>query len=442
MNEAEKTKLQLFNNIKLDRRQTEIIIGRNLTNREWRTINKDYRKIFKPIAVQTAKAALKKRYLKPTKEPSEYLKRTFQNIAAQAAKRGERKQLKNATEADDKYYFVKSLFKNDEDEYEIRKISEYYNTKYKTTVSNWKIFGYINFMNIQIAMQDLVTKVCERLPSNAKIQISLKIANSDRQPHTPLLSREDIANLLSNWVNFFLDYYDIDIEDVTFKLTAIEVPEGAGRPNSIITLDNKSSITRINNNDSLCFMRALLVSLSYNKAKLEETFKGKLTEAEIRQINCRKKEQTRINEGIFSVNEVKYIRQGGKKKLQTILSQACHRIYNVPIRDAGNDFSDIKFVEEKLDIEIQVYNMDTRQIYAGLAKPIKIYLILHDNHYDAISKLPAFLGTNARTWEAKEKLKCEACKNSIECTKADKTKCDECGKTFYSQNCNESHIKN
>ena len=86
--------------------------------------------------------------------------------------------------------------------------------------------------------------------------------------------------------------------------------------------------------------------------------------------------------------------------------------------------------------------METRKIYAGLQKSVKIYLILSNNHYNVISKLPAFLGSNVRTWEANEKLKCEACKNPTKCSKENKIKCLTCGKVFYSQNCFDSHIKN
>ena len=84
--------------------------------------------------------------------------------------------------------------------------------------------------------------------------------------------------------------------------------------------------------------------------------------------------------------------------------------------------------------------MDTRQIYAGISKPVKIFLLYSNNHYDVISKLPAFIGSNARTWEANGKLKCEACKNPVRCDKENNIKCKTCGKVFYSQSCHDSQI--
>jgi len=441
LTEIEKSKLQLFSNVKLDRQQTETVIGRKLTNKEWKVISKDYRKIFTPIAKQAAKIARMKNYTKFKNE--NYFKPTLTRVAAQAALKGRRRLLWKTPEAVDKYHFVKSLFKDSEDQYEIRKIAEYYSDRYRTRVSRWRILGSVNLFNIHRVMVDLVAKMCENLPANARIQVSLNIANSDRQPHTNLLSRNDMSNLLTEWVNYFIDYYDLDIEDITFKIIAVEIPQGAGRKvNAIINLDDKRCITRINNSDSLCLVRSIIVGLSYNKTKLQETFKEKLTEKEVGDINYRKQEKTKVNEGIFSESEIKYLRQGGERKLQTVLAKAFHRIYEIPIKEPGNDLGDIKLIEDKLNVEIQVYGLDTRQIYAGVIKSDKIYLILSQNHYDVISKLPAFLGTNERTWGTNEKLKCWACKNPTKCNEETKTKCNTCGKVFYSKNCHDNHIKN
>ena len=108
----------------------------------------------------------------------------------------------------------------------------------------------------------------------------------------------------------------MNIEDVSFKLTAIEIPQGTGRPNAIINLDDKRSITQVKNNDSICLVRAIIVSLSYIKPKLQDVFKGKLTDEEIKKINFKKKSKTKINEGIFSDVEIKYVRQGGIKSFK------------------------------------------------------------------------------------------------------------------------------
>jgi len=40
----------------------------------------------------------------------------------------------------------------------------------------------------------------------------------------------------------FIDYYDMKMEDITFKLLSVEIPTGIGRVNKIITVDSKRSI--------------------------------------------------------------------------------------------------------------------------------------------------------------------------------------------------------
>ena len=61
-----------------------------------------------------------------------------------------------------------------------------------------------------------------------------------------------------------------------------------------------------------------------------------MTVDEVKDINCRKQSQTQINQGIISDNEIKCIRTG--RGIEDILSKALHRIYNIPIKESGNDF--------------------------------------------------------------------------------------------------------
>src|SRR5207249_4423613 len=125
--------------------------------------------------------------------------------------------------------------------------------------------------NIHKVIVKLIETMTENLPSNTKIQISIKTPKG-KEPHTSLLFKDKIINLVTEWVNYFIDYYDMNIEDIIFKLLAIELPQGTGRPNAVINLDNKRSITQISNNDTLCLVRAILVGLTYNVIKLQEVF--------------------------------------------------------------------------------------------------------------------------------------------------------------------------
>src|SRR5271170_4541549 len=104
LSEKEQSRLAKFGNLKLDRIQTETIIRRDLTNAEWKSLNKDYHKIFTPIARQAANTALKRQRLKSSENK-------FKIIAHEAAKVGARKQAKAAKEPDDNFHLVKSLFR-------------------------------------------------------------------------------------------------------------------------------------------------------------------------------------------------------------------------------------------------------------------------------------------------------------------------------------------
>ena len=62
LSETEKNKLQAFANISFSKNQTELIIGRTLTNSEWKSLNMDYKKLFAQTAKQTANIAKHKRH--------------------------------------------------------------------------------------------------------------------------------------------------------------------------------------------------------------------------------------------------------------------------------------------------------------------------------------------------------------------------------------------
>ena len=117
---------------------------------------------------------------------------------------------------------------------------------------------------------------------------------------------------LFDWVSLFINYQDMEIEDITFKLLKIEIPEGEGRVNRIITVRGKHSIIEIVNSDTLCLARAIVVGLaSRAREHLESILKDKVTKSEMIQINKEKQNKSQINQGVISNNEVKYIKKGG-----------------------------------------------------------------------------------------------------------------------------------
>jgi len=180
----------------------------------------------------------------------------------------------------------------------------------------------------------LVNRMTANLPDNINLQVSLISSVHDTVNQTKLLNKNDIVNKLSDWVHFFIDYHDMELENITFKLLAIELPTGAGRVNTIITADSKRSIIQVRNYDTICLARAIVVGLAVkNKEKFQTVFQNKLTE-ELKDINYRRQNKTQNNQGILSDNEKTYLVKG--LKMQTVLAEALHRLCKISIKPEGS----------------------------------------------------------------------------------------------------------
>src|SRR6478609_2828010 len=229
LSESEKTKLQAFANISLSKTQTEVIIDRTLTNSEWKLLNKNYKKIFAQVAKQSANVAKQKRHnLSQTYPPTPNLIETASRNELYIRKniRKRRSDLRNQNEQEvDLYTYMRSLHKPNKNDYGIKFISQRYVKKYRTTISSWKINGDINLFNVNRAINDLIQKITKGKPENVRMQIVLK-APDGKEPDTRLLPKKDIIKMLTQWVNYLIDYKDFNISDITFQVTSIEIPAG------------------------------------------------------------------------------------------------------------------------------------------------------------------------------------------------------------------------
>lgn len=213
-------------------------------------------------------------------------------------------------------------------------------------------------------IQELLSMMTENLPDNVKLQISLENTENDRVIETKLLNKNDMVLKVSEWVSLFIDYYDMNVEDISFKLLAVEIRSGGRRVNSINTVEGKRSIIRLQNSNTICLARAIVGSLAINnREKLQSIFKNALTPDELKQINKTRQNRSQINEGVISDNEIQYVKKG--RELQGILAKILHRLCQIEIKENGNDFQDAKVFAERLDIEIQIYNLESRAIYLG-----------------------------------------------------------------------------
>ena len=379
---------QLFKTDSLTREQIEFILGRKI----------------EPIVLLKSKVK-KEEVKKPVKvkcRPKNQHDIDL-NIFSDEEKRALRKHKKDQIVD----FHIPNIFRESHSDikpYKIEKIRAYRNDKFRADRSDWQISGPVDIFQVNDVITQLVNRMTANLPDNVKLQVSLTSSVNDTVNQTKLLNKNEIVNKLSDWVHFFIDYHDMELENITFKLIAIELPTGAGRVNTIISVDSKRSIIQVKNNDTICLARAIIVGLAVNhRDKIQTVFANNLTNDEVKEINKGRREtnKTQINQGILSDNEKKYLTDG--RKMQDVLAKALHRLCKIPIKSQGNDFQDAKLFEEALDISVHIYNAESRQIYKGIDRPVNINIFMSDNHYDVISNLSGFTCDNASHHQAEEK---------------------------------------
>ena len=316
----------LFNVANLSKEQIAFILDRTIEQKsEEKTVKQKQKpnpkkqlkddfyslKLFEDEEKRTAKKIKKE---KPKCRPEFNWKQIAQHAARKAQRKFDQKQ--NLTND----FHVPNIFRESysaEKPYRIEKINEYHYEKFKTDRSEWKIFGHVDLYDVNKVIKDLIDKMTANLPDNVKLQIILHNIVENKVTQTNLLRKNEIVDELSEWVQIFIDYHDMEIENVTFKLLTIELPKGAGkRVNSIVSLDKKSIIS-VKNYDSICLARAIVVSLAVNNLeKFHQIFKNNLTTEQLKEINKgRKDNKTQINEGILSDNEIEYLKKAGKYKM-------------------------------------------------------------------------------------------------------------------------------
>ena len=155
-------------------------------------------------------------------------------------------------------------------------------------------------------------------------------------------------------------------------------------------IKNKKSISKtINDEYMLC--RSILAAISFNQELLSNTFKNKLMSTDLKEINKKRcNNPTKINEGIYTQNEIKYIRDSSRK-LQKILAMVLYRICN--IKENSEDIVNLQKISEQLHIKIDIYNINKEKIMTIGSEYLHIIslLKLNDNTYMAINNIYAFV---------------------------------------------------
>ena len=168
----------------------------------------------------------------------------------------------------------------------MKKTREHRYDRFESVRSEWKIYGDVDIFQVHNVMTELINRMTEGQPENVRLQISLENAQNNRIIETKLMSKHEVIEKAVEWRNLYIDYYDMKVEDITFKLLTIQTTTG-GRVNKIITVDSKRSIIQIRNKDTMCLSRATIaVGLAVNNREtLQDMFRNKLTEDDLKQIN-------------------------------------------------------------------------------------------------------------------------------------------------------------
>ena len=194
---------------------------------------------------------------------------------------------------------------------------------------------------------------------------------------------------------------------------------GKGRKRTDVSLEKhlekKRAVVRIQNKDDLCMARALVVA----KAKVDD------------------------NPQYKSIVD----RRGA---MQTRLAQELHANTDVPLGPCGIEEAkrfQVYLTEYQINIVSKEYN--NKIIYSGPDKDKKIYLYMHNNHYDVITKMPGFFARNYYCHECKKAYNnlenhlcpntCKCCGSRPICPELSWMLCNDCGRMFKSQQCYDQH---
>ena len=319
----------------------------------------------------------------------------------------------------------------EKDFYEMESVTKHHSKKFGLTATDHIIrFNTVlseldlieSYERTQAIFQHILNDVTRDMNEKDQVRFVLRSDQLDIPisiPFIPLaqLTTERVFSQIERVIQSNRDFRLNDT--VTVDIIRVEEPQGGGRKRTTLNireyLKEKGSVITVNNNDSLCLARALVVAV----ARIE---------------NDPKYHQIRNSKGHI--------------QLQRALD--LHRAANVPLGPCGLDEVDL-FQKYLTDYEITILSGDHDDsiIYPpepGDKQPI--YLYLHDKHFDVITKMPGFLSTSyfchqcrktyCKTTDHLCEAMCKSCR-SFDCVLEEWIECNECNRKFKSRACYAHH---
>jgi hypothetical protein len=216
----------------------------------------------------------------------------------------------------------------------------------------------------------------------------------------------------------FNDQFTLD-DSVNVNVIHVEMPQGGtGRKRDVVNLESyltrKRGIVQMKNKDDLCCARAIVVA----KGKLDKDPKYK------------------------SIVD-------HRGKVQGRLARELHESAGVPLGSCG--IPEVKKFQAALpDYQLNVISKEhlNALIYSGPESEKHLYLYHHDNHYDVITSMPAFLARKQYCHKCKkgyDKITshpcgdlCKLC-NTQNCLLVEWKFCKDCNRFFKSDECFNRH---
>ena len=317
--------------------------------------------------------------------------------------------------------------------YTISEARQVKSKKFRTTAMDYSVrFNDLKDLNLiqeyertQRIFEQLLSDVTNGMGESDLIRFVLRTEQLDKPISLPFMpvSRltpervfSQIERVVQSHQEFRLD------ESVIVDIVHVEMPQGKGkrkRDNINLEgyLESKRSVVRIRNNDDLCLARAIVVAIA--KADGDKRYKTLVD----RRIPAQEKAARELHEkagvplGPCGIPEV--------KQFQKHLPE--YEI-NIVSMDHGNS---IIYPECPADAEVK-----------------RLYLYLHNNHYDVITTMPGFLNRSYFCHKCRKsynstvqhlcKAMCKMCR-AFDCPFVELQNCEDCGRVFRSQACYDRH---
>ncbi len=371
-----------------------------------------------------------------TESGAEMLSETQDSDGAEEASESggaeEASELAGAEEASESEYSDGSVTEG-ERFYTVNEVRQVKTKKFRTTATDYSVsFKGLEeldvvrqSLNVRIIFDQLLNDITGGMKESDQIRFVLRTEQLDTPISLPFMpvSKLTPERVYSQIERVVQSHQEFRLnESVVVDVVHVEMPEGRGkRKRSDIDLEShlksKGSVIIIKNNDDLCLSRALVVAIA--KASGDKRYK----------------------------QLVKHDRP-----VQGKAARELHEKAGVPFGPCG--IPEVKQFQKHLpEYEINIVSADHKDsiIYPECptdTEAKRLFLYLHNNHYDVITSMPAFLERSYFCYRCRKaynntahhlcKAMCKLCR-AFGCLYGEPQDCKECGRTFKSQACYDRH---